>query len=253
MSRCPSTGRAIALAGAIVGGILLIIDLHTKQRFYNMLRIFRPTSPMSIGTYVLMGFGFFSLVAFVVQAFGCDFIALICRLPGGRHRLVDDDLYRRAARTRPRRRCGRRTPKLLAVRFASSAMATGAAAACIVALGLALTSGLARAFGNLAALAVLVELIASLGSRFVLRGIGINGPLEELPWGPVHIVGVELFGAVIPFVLFILADFFAPAWPFSLAASICLLIGGILMRGTILLAGNELARRPQDYFRFAQG
>ena len=54
-------GRAIALAGAILGGILLIIDLHTKHRFYNMLRIFRPTSPMSIGTYVLMSFGFWSL------------------------------------------------------------------------------------------------------------------------------------------------------------------------------------------------
>src|SRR5262249_43558900 len=50
-------GRAIAVTGAVLGGILLIIDLHTRRRFYNMLRIFRPTSPMSIGTYVLMGFG----------------------------------------------------------------------------------------------------------------------------------------------------------------------------------------------------
>ena len=54
-------GRCIALAGAIIGGILLIVDLDTKQRFYNMLRIFRATSPMSIGTYVLMSFGFWSL------------------------------------------------------------------------------------------------------------------------------------------------------------------------------------------------
>ena len=35
-------GRVIALAGAVLGGILLIVDLHTKRRFYNMLRIFRP-------------------------------------------------------------------------------------------------------------------------------------------------------------------------------------------------------------------
>ena len=71
-------GRGIALAGAVLGGILLIIDLHTRQRFYNMLRIFRPTSPMSIGTYALMGFGFWSLIAFVVQLFGLRLIDLIC-------------------------------------------------------------------------------------------------------------------------------------------------------------------------------
>ncbi len=245
-------GRAIALFGAIVGGILLIVDLHTKQRFYNMLRIFRPTSPMSIGTYVLMGFGFWSLMAFIVQAFDLQLIALIfgC-LAGATGWWMTTYTAALLGATATPLWAG--SPKLLAMRFASSAMATGAAAACIIALGLAPTSGLARAFGNLAALAVLVEFAASLGSRFILRGIGVNGPLEEMPWGPVHIVGVELFGAVVPFVLFILADFFAPAWPFSLAASICLLIGGLIMRGTILLAGNELARRPQDYFRFAQG
>ena len=41
----------------MVGSALLIIDLHTPSRFYNMLRIFRPTSPMSIGSYVLTSFG----------------------------------------------------------------------------------------------------------------------------------------------------------------------------------------------------
>jgi formate-dependent nitrite reductase membrane component NrfD len=40
-------GRVIALAGAALGGILLILDLHTKRRFYNMLRIFRATSAMT--------------------------------------------------------------------------------------------------------------------------------------------------------------------------------------------------------------
>ena len=46
-----------------VGAALLIIDLHTPTRFYNMLRIFRPTSPMSIGSYVLTSFGALSAVA----------------------------------------------------------------------------------------------------------------------------------------------------------------------------------------------
>ena len=35
-------------------------DLHTPQRFYNMLRVFKTTSPMSIGTWILMAFSGFS-------------------------------------------------------------------------------------------------------------------------------------------------------------------------------------------------
>jgi|GEM_PF-4272558 hypothetical protein len=70
-------GRTIALAGAVLGGILLIVDLHTKRRFYNMLRIFRPTSAMSIGTYILMSFGFWSLVALCGQFAGLHWLALL--------------------------------------------------------------------------------------------------------------------------------------------------------------------------------
>ncbi|MGA7260526.1 MAG: NrfD/PsrC family molybdoenzyme membrane anchor subunit [Stellaceae bacterium] len=55
------------MGAAVVGGPLLIIDLHTPQRWYNMLRIFRTTSPMSIGTWVLMSFGSLSAVLAAAQ------------------------------------------------------------------------------------------------------------------------------------------------------------------------------------------
>ncbi|MGH6681496.1 MAG: hypothetical protein ACREDL_21775, partial [Bradyrhizobium sp.] len=41
--------------------------------------------------------------------------------------------------------------KLLAMRYASSAISTGAATACLIALGTAPDFGMAHAFGNLAA------------------------------------------------------------------------------------------------------
>ena len=54
-------GRVLAAVnGALLGPALLVLDLHTPQRWYNMLRIFRRTSPMSIGSYVLTAFGAFS-------------------------------------------------------------------------------------------------------------------------------------------------------------------------------------------------
>lgn len=49
--------RLLALAGAAVSPALLISDLGRPDRFYNMLRVFKPTSPMSMGTWLLSAFG----------------------------------------------------------------------------------------------------------------------------------------------------------------------------------------------------
>jgi protein NrfD len=53
-------GRYIAFAGSVTAGALFILDLHTPRRWYNMLRIFRRTSLMSIGSWSLTAFGAFS-------------------------------------------------------------------------------------------------------------------------------------------------------------------------------------------------
>jgi formate-dependent nitrite reductase membrane component NrfD len=43
----------IGIVGASVSGILLIADLGRPERFLNMLRVFRPTSPMNMGAWIL--------------------------------------------------------------------------------------------------------------------------------------------------------------------------------------------------------
>jgi formate-dependent nitrite reductase membrane component NrfD len=48
---------AVALAGSVVSPALLISDLGVPSRFLNMLRMFKVTSPMSVGSWVLAGFG----------------------------------------------------------------------------------------------------------------------------------------------------------------------------------------------------
>jgi formate-dependent nitrite reductase membrane component NrfD len=47
--RCHWTG----IIGSSIGGILLIADLGRPARFLFMLRVFRPTSPMNMGAWVL--------------------------------------------------------------------------------------------------------------------------------------------------------------------------------------------------------
>lgn len=46
-----------ALGGATVSPVFLIWDLGVPKRFYEMLRVFKPTSPMNVGTWILSVFG----------------------------------------------------------------------------------------------------------------------------------------------------------------------------------------------------
>jgi hypothetical protein len=48
--------RWIAAAGTVLSPPLLIADLGRPARFLNMLRVFKPQSPMSVGVWTLMGF-----------------------------------------------------------------------------------------------------------------------------------------------------------------------------------------------------
>lgn len=59
--------RLVAAIGAIISSGLLISDLGRPSRFLNMLRVFKPQSPMSMGAWVLAGFGSFSGAAAVAQ------------------------------------------------------------------------------------------------------------------------------------------------------------------------------------------
>lgn len=47
----------IGFAGAGLSSGLLVYDLGRPARFFNMLRVFRPTSPMNVGAWILSGVG----------------------------------------------------------------------------------------------------------------------------------------------------------------------------------------------------
>ncbi len=49
--------RLAAFGGLVVSTGLLIRDLGRPERFVNMLRVAKPTSPMSVGTWILAGYG----------------------------------------------------------------------------------------------------------------------------------------------------------------------------------------------------
>ena len=65
-------GYYIALPLVLVSGLLLTVDLTKPFRFWHMLiesntfrPMFKPWSPMSLGSWALVVFGFFSLISFL--------------------------------------------------------------------------------------------------------------------------------------------------------------------------------------------
>lgn len=48
--------RITAASGAALGTVALIHDLGRPERFLNMLRVFKPTSPLSVGSWILAPF-----------------------------------------------------------------------------------------------------------------------------------------------------------------------------------------------------
>ncbi|MGH3424088.1 MAG: NrfD/PsrC family molybdoenzyme membrane anchor subunit, partial [Nocardioidaceae bacterium] len=66
--------RVAAASGAGLGTIALVHDLGRPERFLNMLRVFKPTSPLSVGSWILAPFAGLSSAALLSDVSG--------RLPG---------------------------------------------------------------------------------------------------------------------------------------------------------------------------
>jgi hypothetical protein len=62
--------RIVSLAGIAASAGLLVADLGRPKRFANMLRVARPTSPMSVGSWLLAVFGPASGVAAASDVLG---------------------------------------------------------------------------------------------------------------------------------------------------------------------------------------
>ncbi|HVY45008.1 MAG TPA: NrfD/PsrC family molybdoenzyme membrane anchor subunit, partial [Minicystis sp.] len=53
LGRLARATRLVGVVGDLASAALLVADLGRPARFLNMLRVFRPTSPMSVGSWVL--------------------------------------------------------------------------------------------------------------------------------------------------------------------------------------------------------
>jgi formate-dependent nitrite reductase membrane component NrfD len=229
------TGRVIAaLNGTVLGPTLLVADLHTPQRWYNMLRIFRRTSPMSIGSYVLTAFGGFSALSLIPK------IEAVTQIPAA---VAGAGMasYTPALLASTATPLWASAPRALGAEFASAAFASGAAALMLFSE----ESGLEKA----ACAATLAYGAASYAATREHRRKGVDRALRHGEWAKMHKAGLAL-SIGLPLACFALNALAGRSRDRSLVGAAGILAGVFLSRWALFEAGNESARRPQDYLRF---
>ncbi|NEX61005.1 NrfD/PsrC family molybdoenzyme membrane anchor subunit [Noviherbaspirillum galbum] len=240
------TGRMIAALGPVVGAGLLIADLHTPQRWYNMVRIFRASSPMSIGSYLLLAFGSSSGLAALGDLAGWRWLTLLAQAPAAAAG-AGMSVYTAGLLSATSTPYWAAAPRLLAARFACSAFATAAA-------GLSLVQTLrgqtrqAQVLDRMTALATLGEHVATRLSERHYREAGVDAVLEEPRLAAQHRLAHQI-GTVLPLAcMAVNAVLPRRSRSLAVAGSVGALAGGLLMRATVFHAGNRSAQRPDVYF-----
>ncbi len=248
-------GRYLSLLAPTIGSALLVWDLHTPQRFYNMLRVAKSTSPMSIGTWLLMSFtGFAGLSAvaqFGADRFGWRWMRRAARVTQVPAAVVGAGMstYTAALLSATSTPLWAAAPQALAVRFGSSSIASGAAA-----LSLGERPGRTRrALDTIALAALATELAAATASHRTYRQKGVAAALDG-GWGQAERLGATGAGNLLPLGLHAASLVLGPARAPALSrlASFAVLAGSALLRISIMAAGDESAKRPEISLGYAQ-
>jgi len=248
-------GRYLSMLAPTIGSLLLIADLHTPQRFYNMYRIAKATSPMSIGTYILSAFIGFSGLGFVAQL-AADFVpglgwaARFARLSSAPAAVTGAGLstYTAALLAATSTPYWAASPSLLAVRFGSSSVASGAAALSIGERSPAIKATLQ----TISAVALATELVATTVSHKVIEKKGVGEALKT-KWGKREEFWVLGVGVVLPLGVYALTRLSGRRNnTLSDLAALATIAGSGILRVSTLGIGGESASRPDISFRFSQ-
>ncbi|ESR22646.1 NrfD/PsrC family molybdoenzyme membrane anchor subunit [Lutibaculum baratangense] len=251
--------RWLAIGGSAAGGALLVADLRTPRRFYNMMRIFRPTSPMSIGTYVLLGFS------------GLSGLTLLGELPLGRGRIARAAKRTADAAQLPAAVAGAAmgtytaallsatstpvwaaSPRHLGAKFAASSIATSAAA---LSIGERLGGRheTADRLDAIAAMAAGAQIAVTAVNKRHRAHAEVASATRETTAGRTRETADLLVAGAVPLAAYAAYRLSGNRQPgLALFAAAAVIAGGFLSRDATIKLGQRSAERPRDYFRFAQ-
>ncbi len=250
-------GRYLATLAPTLGALLLIWDLHTPQRFYNMWRIAKGSSPMSIGTWILTAFIPSSMLGGGAQVLadilpGAGWLKPVARWGSAPSAITGAGLsvYTASLLAATSTPYWAAAPRSLAVRFGASSIVSGSAALVIGERDEATRDALNLILGG----ALAVELAATVAHHHEVKKKGVAEVLKTR-WGRIERIGVEGLGLLLPIGLHaasrLVSDRRAKAALSDLAALFAI-AGSATLRVAALAVGEESARRPDISFRFSQ-
>jgi hypothetical protein len=225
--------RHLAVTGAALSPLLLISDLGRPERFLNMLRVFKPQSPMSVGAWVLAVFciaEFGSMAGHMAGSPTGGMIARLCDAVGALSGLVLATYpgVLMGATTIP---VWSRFARVLPWHFAASSL--GAAVSMLELAGHRVPS--LNVLGIAAALSVTALALVTDFRRDV-----VSKPLVSGRSGNLSLVG-DILSGPLPLGLRFTAGF----WPWMrLAAAGCAVLGSLLTRFAWVAAGRQSAADP---------
>jgi formate-dependent nitrite reductase membrane component NrfD len=247
-------GYYVAFPLVVVCGLLLTVDLGRPLRFWHMMierntftPMFKYWSPMSIGSWALLIFGFFAFVSFVLALADTD------RLPRAAARRVRVPLVLRkaiavigglfgfyiagytgvllAVTNRP---IWSDTP-LLGMLFTVSAASTSAALLILLAHRYGWATPAVAGLHRMDAWMLVLELIV-LVAVVVSLGPVVTAWLNA--WGVLLVVGVVIVGLLLPLALTWRPQLFRGST--AVARAVLVLIGGFLLRVVIVLSSESV-------------
>jgi hypothetical protein len=246
--RSAAIARKVSLAAVAPSPVLLIADLGRPARFLNMLRIFKPRSPMNLGAWSLVGFS-----ALAAAAVGADLLGRprAARALGGANVVVGSYLgsYTGVLLATTAVPLWARSRLFLGPIFICTAAATGAAATrlALVAAGLPAGHPTRAALGNVEAGAMAGELVLSSLNERRLGRAGLS--LEH--GTPGRLFRAAKWGVRIGLGLRLLRGPLGP--PAHHVASCCYLAAGLAFRYAWVGAGPVSARDDEAVARMARG
>ena len=250
-------GRYVATLAPVLGAPLLIWDLHTPQRFYNMWRVVKTTSPMSLGTWILTSFIPSSMLGALAQ-FGSDvwprwgWLRPAARIASAPSAISGAGLstYTSALLSATSTPYFAAEPRAQAVRLGSSAIASGAAALVLGERDEANRDALNLVLGG----ALATELAATVAHHRAAEAKGV-GPALKSRWGRIEKIAVEGLGVALPLALHAasqLAREKRTKDALSDLAAVATLAGSAMLRVSVLAVGEESAKLPEVSLAFSQ-
>ncbi|HEU4495012.1 MAG TPA: NrfD/PsrC family molybdoenzyme membrane anchor subunit [Rubrobacteraceae bacterium] len=252
--------RYITLLTMILSPVLLIMDLGRPERFYNMLRIVKWRSPMSMGTWALTVFSLLTgtvaasqaardgllgrdnVLARLVGAIPARFLSVLA-LPFG----YFVGAYTGVLLAMTSVPMWARNAVLLGPTFLSSALSTGLSAVSFVLhLGGWGERRTLEALRRAERMTLVVE--AALIAASLAQMGRWSKPLFSKKLAPLFVGGTLVGGLAAPFALLSGRETRGK----SLLASVLALLGGLAFRFAMIEGGRLSARDPQATFTFAR-